>query len=367
MSRLLARIDQDLNSCIDPQRRAELLAERACYLARIGDFAGAKDILLFLRREFGDGHSARISVWIMLIEGLVFYFDGFDPRALDRITRASVIGAASQLGELTKTAQAWLAHIEFNRYEFLAMAAAINKCRPVSSTESCQWHARVCLIVADANMYAGQLTSGNRWYQRARNAAVTIGDEATISAVIYNRAAMNLARFRLEAISGNIDRDSLNLLSLEMSSARNFDAAVGHTSLAQLIEACRARIVLSLGDFASALALYEKILKSDNIRFGYHSDEFLLRIEYIKCLLGNGLKDEATELLTNIDLEQTKDMTSDDRYIFFVEYSELTERLEVSTSVVSRNTWTDNARSVYLSDKALLKRLLDELRLDDTY
>jgi len=367
MTRLLTRIDQELNLCTDPQQRAELLAERACYLARIGDFAGANDIVLSLRKTHGDGHNASISVWIMLIEGLIYYFDGFDPRALDRITRAGVIGAASHLDELTRIATAWLAHLEFNRFDFRAMASAISKCRPVSSTESSQWHARVCLVIADAYMYTGQQANGDRWYQRARNSAVAIGDEATIAALIYNRAAMKLARLRLESASGNVDPDNYKLLSLEINSAQNFDAVVGHTSLMQLIEACRARISLSAGEFSIALGLYKRLLSNDSTRFGYFSDKLLLNIEYARCLLENGLKEAATSLLMCVDLEQANGMTSDDRYVFFAQYLELGKRLGVSSIVLTGEVWIEITKSAYLTDKALLQQLLDQLRLDDTY
>lgn len=156
MSRLLARLDHELAGCRDPLRRAELLAERGCHLARVGDRAGAQRIAAELRQDHGDGRASRIAVRIMLLEGLMLFFDNLDPAATDRILRAHTVALAWRHDDLIRLTAAWLAHMQFVLGDYAAMARALEPCfdRPGACREA---SSRVCVVLGNAHQIAGRL------------------------------------------------------------------------------------------------------------------------------------------------------------------------------------------------------------------
>src|SRR4051794_35075843 len=112
MSRLLRCLEEQLRNSRTPREAAEPLSRQACYFARSGNSAEAKAIAEHLRSRFGSA-DARIAAWIMLIEGLVGYFEALKPEALDRIQRAALISQAAGQLDIYYLASTWLANSAF--------------------------------------------------------------------------------------------------------------------------------------------------------------------------------------------------------------------------------------------------------------
>ena len=76
MKPLLTRIEEELAVCVDPLRRAELLGEKGCYLARVGDIDMSIETVRALRSDFGTASTPASLVWAMIVEGTdsVFQF-----------------------------------------------------------------------------------------------------------------------------------------------------------------------------------------------------------------------------------------------------------------------------------------------------
>lgn len=333
MTPMLTRIDQELAQSADPDRRAELLAERASYLARLGEFAEANKILAMLRKTYGDGRNARVSVWIMFVEGLVLFFESINPAARDRILRANLISSSAQLLDLSTLTAAWLAFVDFNRADFPSMLQKIHQWDKCSSDFGAAASLRFHLTIADSFMYCGETQQAKNWYERTRLLAVKVGDEATLAAMIYNKAAQGLGRLRVNFANGVIDTELVKFVSLEIASAHNFHKAAGHFALLQLIDACKARILLLQGKFEEAATQFSQLLAGEELQFGFRSDRVLLQIEYGLCLAHVGGESEAVSILNNFSMSEYRQMTCDDRLVFLVTYASLVDRAGVESRI----------------------------------
>lgn len=360
---LLTRIDNALAQCTDPAKRAELQAEQAVYLVRIGDFGSADQILSLLRQNYGNGRSVRISIWIMLIEGLVLFFDNTNPTARDRIFRAYTISEAAHLQDLIKLTAAWLAHIEFNRCDFESMIQFLQICHEPSSANSSSSKLRSHLLLADAHMHCGQIVDAKIWYERSRNQAIDLGDQASLAAMIYNKAALGLSQLRLAAIVGKMDGALVEFVSMEIASARNFHHGAGHRSLTRLVDACGARMLLLRKNYREALDIFRVLLEEGTPALGLKSDRLLLQIEYGLCLIGSGFRDEALALVLSIDAERSIDMTIDDQLIFIASYIRLSQELRLSVGERINNTYLNQCLDLYWREIDLLRHGLQSLDL----
>jgi tetratricopeptide (TPR) repeat protein len=352
---LLTRIENALAQCPDPALRAELEAERAIYFARIGEFDAAGRILTELRTIYGGGRSARISIWIMLIEGLILFFKDTDSGARDRIFRAYTIGHACALADLSKLAAAWLAHIEFNRSEFESMIRFLRICSETTLESNNSTGLRASLVLADAHMHAGQIQDAKIWYERARHLAINLGDEASLAAVIYNKAALGLSRIRLSVIDGEVDRALIQFVAMEVASAHNFHHGARHRSLTRLIDACRARILLMQGSYAEALEIFRSLLSDGSLPLGFRSDRLLLQVEYGTCLAMVGFRDDAVTLLEDMDVKQCDEMSIDDQFIFVSSYISLARHLEIGVDRRVNEVYLNRCRELYTKDLVILR------------
>lgn len=340
MSRLLARLDHELAGCRDPLRRAELAAERGCYLARVGDIAAAQLVAAQLRREHGDGRASRIAVRIMLLEGLILFFDNMDPLATDRILRAHTVALAWRHDDLIRLTAAWLGHMQFVRGDFDAMLKAFEPCfdRPGACLEA---SSRVCVLIGSAHQFAGQPQAARPWYERARREAITLGDDATIGALVYNRPAMSLVTLRLDALRGRLDADELQMAGIGVESAYAYCLGAHQRSLMQLKDACRARVALLGGEPARALVIYDELLRLQDTRFGFHADRLMLEIERAACLLDVGRDGDARQALDRLDPALHVGLALEDQLLFLLQHARLSralghpERAEAWASVLA--------------------------------
>ncbi|MGC4079250.1 MAG: hypothetical protein QM702_19870 [Rubrivivax sp.] len=362
MSRLLARLDHELAGCRDPLRRAELAAERGCHLARVGDIAAAQNVAAELRREHGDGRASRIAVRIMLLEGLILFFDNMDPLSADRILRAHTVAMAWRHDDLIRLTASWLAHMHFVRGDFAAMLQALGACfdRPGACLEA---SSRVCVVVANAHQLAGQSQAARPWYERARQEAITLGDDATIGALVYNRPALSLVTLRLDALHGRIDADAVGLAAIGIESALAYCLGAQQYSLMQLLHVGRARVAMLAGETARALALYDELLQPSDLRFSFHADRLLLELERVACLHAAGRGDEALAAFERLDVAAHPQLAMEDQLLFLLQHAQLAQALGRADLAAGWAAALADARGRYDSEIDRLKTALAGLSL----
>ena len=360
----LARLDDERARCSDPFLRAEIDAERAGYLARVGEFSEASRIVAALRSEFGDGRSARISIHLMLVEGLLLFYQRIDSGARDRILRAHVLSEAGHFDDLICLTASWLAHVEFNRSDFQAMCKALKRCTRSKVIEKLPWSSRLFLVLADCHMYSRRVAGAKSWYQKARQSAIDFGDEATLGAMIYNKAALGLAQLRVAGLDGKVDAEVLQFISMEVGSAYNYQRGAQHLALTQLMDVCRSRVFLMQGRFREALDILEELCSANKISLGFRSERIILLVERAQCLLRLGATEEARIQFDAIDPQLAAGLACDDRFVFVEMYIRLAGELDCLENTKRLLGVRARYRQDYEEELAELGAVLDELQIE---
>jgi len=353
---LLHRIDFELSSCVDVLRRAELIAERGVYSARIGDFDDAREAVRLLRERFGSAN-VRVSIWIMLIEGLVLFFESLSTIAYDRIRRANLVGRASENHDLAALTAAWLAHLDFNASRFNDMEQWLGSCLHKFSEQRSDTRIRVYVVVASACLYAGYVPEGRRFCELARREAVAVGDEATLSAIMYNRAALTLTYLRVCAALGREDPEAAEFLEMEVASAHRFNSAVKHSALAHIVDLARARLEFFKCRYAAAAEILRTQLDGDR-PLGIKSGRALVELEYAVCMAQLGDTSAANALDTEADLES--ELATEERLIYCHLLGVLRGLIDVEPRSIEGER--SGLQSIYVGDTILIRRCLRLVR-----
>lgn len=255
-SRLLVRLDAEIKACKDALEADCLRAERACYLARIGEVDEATAVVADLHRRYGH-RQASIAVWSSLVEGMVSHFSDMGPIAYDRIRRAHALSTATGLKRLQALSAAWLAHMCYSRLDIAGLAHHAGSALALSLPTDHDCRARACLVYAQAFHLAGRMDLALEWYVCTKDHANRIGDDATLSALIHNQAWLRMSDLRQVTLTGNCGPSWVRHALMGVDSVMAFDQLVGSTSLADLQPILRAQILSLQGNPAEALALYE--------------------------------------------------------------------------------------------------------------
>lgn len=316
MAPLLTRLDEQLATCADPQRRAELVAERGCYLARVGDFKGANEAAERLRASDGGGN-VRISAWVMLLEGLILFFERDARSARDRVSRAHALSIAARQHSLAALTAAWLAHIEVGDGHHGPTADRIKLAIDLAGPEDRSTHVRVGLFMGDLHSAVGDKDSARRWYDQARRQASRIGDEAALGAIMAKRSTIQLNRLQTLALLDDgysVPATELEFAALELDSACNYQAATGMTSMDFALRVGRAQALMLGGQYAAAQGLLQTLLDSAEFRPWCRNRPRLVA-DHAWCRFMQGEPMLASDLPGDSELESLDPLDADDRLV----------------------------------------------------
>lgn len=305
MSQLLLRLERELQAATHPDQRAELLARMSAYLGRVGRFKEARDNIDALRKIYGDGRSGRVTVWIMLAEGMVHLFKDLSPMAMDRITRALMLGQAMRYAPIVGLAAAWKAHLEFQSGDYESMVRSLNLSAASAAQADLDAVTRTSIVLCNCYMLCGKRDVSHSWFMHARERAVKNGDQASLEALIYNRAAFLTTWLRAENCINPVGMDELARVRLEIASARNFQDLTGIAALTVHIHLWDARLHLLEGDFSGAIA------KLSAIREELPPDEYSFSQAFIdlEICYAKAMSDRVSEAATMYASLQQLDMS----------------------------------------------------------
>jgi tetratricopeptide (TPR) repeat protein len=300
MSQLLARLDQELKTASTNIQRAEILARKGSYLARVGRFSETREIIAKLRSHFGDGRSGHVTAWIMLTEGLLHLFENLSPLALDRVARAQLLGLAMKDASVIAIASAWKAHIEFEQSDFESMINSVKVAIAHVTDDDHDANARLAMVISDSFLLCGETQVAQSWFMRSREHALKDGDQASIEALLYNRAAFSLARIRVERCFSDIDSDRLSLLRMEIASAKNLQTLTGIAALTNFIHLCEARLLILEEKYSLAIDALTNIRNAQPFA-DYNFNQSFVNLEVSFCLQRLGRHAEARSVFESID------------------------------------------------------------------
>jgi tetratricopeptide (TPR) repeat protein len=260
-SRLLARLDAAIAAERVPLRADILRAERATYLARQGRTDEARKELEALHQRHDGRPDFEMSAWLSIVESLMSYFSDMSPTALDKMRRAQALSKAAGLAQLQALSAAWLAQMDYLRLDLQSMARNLVVSLELAEPTNHAARSRASLVVALAYHTAERLDLALPWYGRARDHATTLGDDATISALMHNMAWIRAVNMRNASFTGSSDRGEGEHALMAAESTWTFDYLVGVKSLDSYVPLLHAQILAIQGKASMALEIYEKHLK----------------------------------------------------------------------------------------------------------
>lgn len=256
-SRLLQRLEQHISECDDPLTRECLKAERIGVLARYGRLDEARAALQEVQRQNLRLRRVRLAAWIALTEGMIDHFESVAPSAALCFEKAHQYALRARDVRLQALSMAWLSICSLNASALETFASQIAQAVRLAQPEHHAVWARIGLVLGDAYRFAGEEPKALRWYARARQAAAQEGDSSMMSAFLHNQSAMRSSSIGLDDAVGVCDAEGAQRALLEAESSANYDGSAGSAALQAMLPVIRAQLLVVLGRFNEALALYD--------------------------------------------------------------------------------------------------------------
>ncbi|MDN3921387.1 hypothetical protein [Roseateles violae] len=255
-SRLLKRLEAELAAASSsPLQAACLKVQRALLLARHGQMNEARGQLTALHQLAVQHPHPELAAWLHFAEGLMSYYTDFGGAAQQKVARAQVIAQSVGQRELSALCSAWLAQLAYVRHDLEELIAHARICDDQAGIDHHAARFRLCTVMGLAHHLTGKVEIAQAWNAKARFHAQAEGDEASLSALMYNTAQMRVAQMRRDSLSSNAAGDHCMLLGVD--SIRNYDQAVGGSVRPDLTPILRAQILTLEGEFAEARSLFE--------------------------------------------------------------------------------------------------------------
>jgi hypothetical protein len=358
MSLFLTQLNARVAESKDPAALVEDLAHGAMYAARAGDFDSIRHLVAWFREKYG-ASNARVSAWVMCLEGMTLFCESLSPDAQDRFWRALSLARATQQWDLVALSAAWLAHLAFNRSDYEEMGKYLKECWPRLDHAPSYTRARAFATLACAATYVGDVPRGRKFFELSRVEAVKTADETALSTILYNKASLTLTHLRISLALGQDATASAEFLEMELASSENFHRVLGHSSLEQLFDVVRARLYMFRRKYFDALPLLEKLVVAPK-PIGLRDGIGLLALEYAFCLLKTGKGSVASTQYEALRPAEGGDLTEDEKLVYFQLCKELEcELLGAATpSTVER---LEKHKALYRQEVSCIERWLAQI------
>ncbi|MBH9578051.1 hypothetical protein [Inhella proteolytica] len=261
-SRLLRQVEQEIEQAqlAGRQLQAQTLRARRCgLLVRHGQLDLARGELTALYQALFASPQPELAAWLHLAEGLLGFYGGYDSHsARERLLHADAVAAEAGCLEVQVEAQAFLAHLAFVDHQPEQLVTHALAARALAQPEQGAALARWHLVLALAHHLTDSQETAQPWYQRARALAAGCGDDALVSALLYNMAVIRVARLREAELADGAARGPVPMAAVD--SITHFDGAMGVAALDPLTPLLRAQVLVAAGQFEQALPLYQDSL-----------------------------------------------------------------------------------------------------------
>ncbi len=255
-SRLLATLNAQAVGTRDPVLWAKTVCRAASHFARLGKSEEALTSIGVVRAQFGTELHHEVASWLMLAEGVLHYFQLQPRESYDRIRRAYGLALALKTESALPSCAAWMAHFEFNECLYEKMALHLEEALTLARQDDHQALGRAALIMADAYHLAGDYPLARPWYEKARLSAAAEGDDATLSAMLYNMAAYRASNARFADSFGIGAPKEAHRAAMETASSLHYDHAIGTLGMVFLLTMLRGLVLTVERKYAEALDIF---------------------------------------------------------------------------------------------------------------
>ena len=258
LSRLQLRLEADIASARTQLEADCLRAERAGYLARLGEFDEVQAELNALHERYDGRPNVQISAWLNLVEGLAAYFAGVGSPSSDKLKRSLALSSAAGLYRVQALSAAWLAQFDYVREDNVSMAGHVRESLRAAKSNDHSARSRVSLVIAQGLHSSGRVDLSLQWYRAAHRHAITEGDDATTVALLHNMGWLRMLTLRQAVLSGTSVSTGAEHALMGAESTSHFEKLIGDVSWPDLGPILRAQILSLTGQCQEALDLYEK-------------------------------------------------------------------------------------------------------------
>ena len=323
-SRLLQRLDAAIAASPPSGRLGTLTVQRALLLARHGEMARAGEQLLQAQGLALRYPQPELGAWLHFAAGLFSYYTDFSSAAQPRIARAQVIARQAKLPALDAICSAWLAMLAYLDNDIAVAVGHASHCDRLAAPDDHGARYRLCTTLGLAHHLAGPSSSAQGWYAAARGHALADGDDAALSALMFNMAQLRMVQARHDSLSNRASGSKGLLLGAD--SIAHYDAAVGGSVMPGLTAILRAQILTVEGDFAAAMTLFENHLPAELVaglaRYGCS-----LLADLAWCRVNQGQPELALLQALEAEAELDPQGDLDDRAVTFSRLAQIHARL----------------------------------------
>ncbi len=267
------------------EMHAQLLVELrlSTYYARRGNYDRATEILSRVRTMVEGSASALLFAAINLAEGVQILSRAGPLAAMDKLKRARALALSdSTSSEVYALTNAWLANAYRSTGQWEKIPPLVAEIVKLCQSSFHETLARIALTAADCFQEMENYLEADEWYAIARNQSLALGDELTLSAVLYNRAVLKMYNIRIaEAAGRSVDLHGCRVL-LEAFSAENYSAIVLDRSIPWVFDLLKGQANILQGDFASALDLLSA-RAAEEIASGWRATELIRIADTLRC------------------------------------------------------------------------------------
>lgn len=227
----------------------------AAYAARMGDFVTARRIIVDIRAATRDKYSSTVFCAINYAEGVVQYFEQGADSAIEKFQRSVALSiGCSVADDLPSLVLAWMANCHRLKGQWSAEFSALRRSIDRLSGDSPEVLERICLVVSDSLQEICDRANARKWYDAARRHALRIGDDSAVSAVLYNRIALEIFNARIDRATGSDVDLGQCMADVAAFSAENYSQHIGGRSMAWAFRLIRGQLALLKGDYSEAYA-----------------------------------------------------------------------------------------------------------------
>lgn len=270
----------------------------AAYRVRVGSLDSVDEIITSARNKNIDIMDARLYSRINFVEGLYEFFDSGIASALPKLRRAAAIALGCQRTDyIYLLVHAWLASIYRNLGNWEGVSKSLITLVESDSQRTHEVQFRFCLVIGDVCQEIESYDQATLWYSRAREYALRLGDDAALSAMLYNRASILIYNLRLQHVGGGSILLNDGRIALEAASARNYTQYINDKSLAWGFDLMNGQLMMLKDELNSALELFTSA-RVEAAMPEWPEVDALRMADVFRCRVRSGRFSEAGEIET---------------------------------------------------------------------
>lgn len=358
--RFLCSLKERTFNAKTPREYACASAEYGVYLCRTGRLSDARQICANIRETYAGREDPEVYIWLMILESAASYYSNSSTREKTKLIRAYAVAAAMGLRDLRQYSAAWLAHQYFNSGEYAAMGIWLER-SGLNSASDDSTKIRACLTIADALESAGMKSEANFWYTQVRDAAIRIGDRASLMASIENRAAMRLDSLWFRSISDPPSSEEVEQVELEMLGGLEFERVTNTEALLPMAPVWRSRLAVLKNDYENAWK--HATVSADSVGEFVNTITATADLDLLWICHKIGMKEEAKRRFLSIGKGSDLMLSRDDAAVYWFRLSQLDFELGEGLNCAHYGELSRQAKDLYSREMSVLRSVIDTLNL----